>query len=425
MNRIKQALPKGRIWSIIGLLLALLIFFVGLDLLSDAFELLGEGAAEALLAATANPIVGVFTGILATTLLQSSSTTTSLTVALVAAGAIDTAAAIPVMLGANIGTSVTNSIVSLGHLNNREEFQRAFTGAMVLDYFNIIVVIIFLPIELTTRLLSWSATQLTNAFVGIGVIELFNPIDVVVEPIAEFIVDLTQETGWIVLAIAFAAIYFGIRSLVKVLRSLLDDDLESKIKKYLFKTPWQAMLFGLVITIAVQSSSITTSVIIPIIALAVVTAMQVLPYFLGANIGTSTTALIAATALASDGDPAGVASLNVAFVHLVLEFFAIALLFPIMKIRQIPVWLAERTAGFFTQGRFFAIGYVAFLFYLLPLSGVWLTGDLEVADFYEPVVPQEVQELEAGEVAAEEVEEVEEVTDADDVDSDSENGEEG
>jgi sodium-dependent phosphate cotransporter len=131
MNRISQALPQGRIWKIIGLILALLIFFVSLELLGDAFQLLGEGVAEGLLAATSNPIVGLFTGILATTLLQSSSTTTSLTVALVASGNIDTTAAIPVMLGANIGTSVTNTIVALGHVNNREEFQRAFTGSLI------------------------------------------------------------------------------------------------------------------------------------------------------------------------------------------------------------------------------------------------------------------------------------------------------
>ncbi|WP_416676339.1 hypothetical protein [Egbenema bharatensis] len=165
----------------------------------------------------------------------------------------------------------------------------------------------------------------------------------------------------------------------------------------------------------------------PLIALAVVTAAQSLPYFVGANIGTSTTAIIAATALASDGDPAGVAALNLAFVHLILEFFAIAILFPIRQIRHFPVWLAEHTAGWFGQGRFFAFGYIALLFYLLPFGGVWLTGDLEIADFYEPVVPQEVQELEAGEADAEEVEEdVEGVADADDADdANGDNGDNG
>ncbi len=398
MNKISQALPQGKIWKVIGLLLSLLVFFVSLELLGDAFGLLGEGVAEGLLAATSNPITGLFTGILATTLLQSSSTTTSLTVALVASGNIGTTAAIPVMLGANIGTSVTNTIVALGHVNNQEEFQRAFTGSLVLDFFNIIAVLIFLPLELTTQILSWSATQLTNLLTGVGVIDLFSPLDLVVEPIAEFIVNLTQETGWIVLIIAFASLYFALRSLVKVLRSLLDDDLQGKIKKYLFKTPWQAMLFGLALTIAVQSSSITTSVLVPIIALGVVVAMQALPYFLGANIGTSTTALIAAMSLASDGSAEGIASLNVALVHMVFDIYAILLLFPLTQTRKVPVWLAERTGGWLSKGRILSIVYIALVFYLLPFAGVWATKDLEIGEFYEPVVPQEVEQLQAEDV---------------------------
>jgi len=257
MERLTRALPSGGIWNVAGLILALILFFTSLDLLGEGFDLLGDDAAEALLASTANPITGFFTGILATTLVQSSSTTTSLTVALVAAGTITPQAAIPVMLGANIGTSVTNTIVALGHFQNKEEFKRAFTGSMVLDYFNIIAAIIFLVIEIFTRLLSWSATGLTNVLVGAGAIELFSPLDYIVEPIAEFIVGLTQETGWIVLIIAFALLYFSLRGLVKALKAILDDDLQEKVKKYLFGSWWQAMLFGLVITVAVQSSSIT------------------------------------------------------------------------------------------------------------------------------------------------------------------------
>ncbi|MBD0267947.1 MAG: hypothetical protein ICV77_06600 [Cyanobacteria bacterium Co-bin8] len=105
-------------------------------------------------------------------------------------------------------------------------------------------------------------------------------------------------------------LYFALRGMVKFLKAILDADLQEKVKKYLFGSPWKAMAFGLVITIAVQSSSITTSVIIPLIALGVVVALQALPYFLGANIGTSTTALIAALALSSDGNTEGVAALR-------------------------------------------------------------------------------------------------------------------
>jgi len=399
MERLTQYLPKGRIWSFVGLVLALLLFFTSLELLQEGFQLMGEGAAETLLATTRNPITGFFVGILATSLLQSSSTTTTLTVGLVAAGTINAAAAIPVMLGANIGTSVTNTIVSLGHVNNREEFQRAFTGSLVLDYFNIVAAVIFLILEIFFNVLSWPATQLTNVLTGIGAINLFDPIDIIVEPIAEFIIGVTQETGWIVLILAIALLYVSIRSLVKALTGVLDQDLEQKVKKYLFGSPWVAMLFGLAITIAVQSSSITTSVIVPLLALGILVAMQALPYFLGANIGTSTTALIAALALATDGDAEGTASLMVALVHMVFDIFAIILLFTIPKIRAFPVKLAERTVGWFTKGRVAAIAYIGIVFYLLPLGVIWFTRDLDMLAFYEPTVPQQVKALKEGQTS--------------------------
>lgn len=154
------------------------------------------------------------------------------------------------------------------------------------------------------------------------------------------------------------------------------------------------MLFGLIITIAVQSSSITTSVIVPIIALGVIVAMQALPYFLGANIGTSTTAMIAALSLASDGDAEGIGSLLVASVHMVYDIIAIILLFPIAKVRKIPVWLATKSGEFVTKGRLITIAYIALLFYLIPFGGIWLTQDWAVAQFYEPTVPQEVEQAE-------------------------------
>ncbi len=393
MKRLTQALPQGGTRNVLGLLIALILFFTSLDLLGEAFQLMGENAAETLLATTANPITGFLVGILATTLVQSSSTTTSLTVALVASGTLTAVAAIPIMLGANIGTSVTNTIVALGHFKNRDEFKRAFKGSMVLDFFNIIAALIFLPLELFTRILSWSATQLTNLLTGAGAVDLFSPIDYIVEPIANFIVGLTQETGWIVLIIAFGLLYFSLQGLVKALKAILNEDLEAKVKKYLFGSWWQALLFGLAITIAVQSSSITTSVIVPIIALGVVAAVQALPYFLGANIGTSTTALLAALSLASNANPEGTASLMVALVHMVFDIYAIILLFPIRKIREIPIWLAEKSGEFVTKGRVAAIAYIAIIFYGLPFAGIWLTRDWDVATFYEPAVPQEVETL--------------------------------
>jgi len=99
-----------------------------------------------------NPIAGLCIGILATVLLQSSSTTTSITVGLVS-DILEVKLAIFVIMGANIGTSVTNTIVSMGHLGDGDELERAFAGATVHDMFNFGAVLILLPLEAITGFL--------------------------------------------------------------------------------------------------------------------------------------------------------------------------------------------------------------------------------------------------------------------------------
>ena len=97
---------------------------------------------------TSNPFAGLLIGIVATSLIQSSSTTTSIVVGLVAGGAVNLESAVPIVMGANIGTTITNTLVSFGHITNRIEFKRAFSASVVHDFFNIMAVAIVFPIEM-------------------------------------------------------------------------------------------------------------------------------------------------------------------------------------------------------------------------------------------------------------------------------------
>ena len=98
-----------------------------------------------------NPIVGLMIGILFTVLVQSSSTCTSVIVSLVAAGGLSVKTAVPMVMGANIGTSMTSTLVSLTQVTDVEQFERAFAAATVHDCFNWCSVIVCLILELTTR----------------------------------------------------------------------------------------------------------------------------------------------------------------------------------------------------------------------------------------------------------------------------------
>ncbi len=81
----------------------------------------------------------------------------------------------------------------------------------------------------------------------------------------------------------------------------------------------------------------------------------------------------------------------VAMVHMVFDIFAILVLFPIAYVRRGIVSFAGRSGEWVTKGRAAAIAYVAILFYALPFGVIWLTQDWEVAQFYQPTVPQEVE----------------------------------
>lgn len=106
------------------LVAVMFVFLVSLNLMSGGFKLLGKDIAEQIITITSNPFVGLFVGLLATALVQSSSTTTSMIVAIVASGSLTLQNAIPMIMGANIGTSVTSTIVALGHIPKKANFKR-------------------------------------------------------------------------------------------------------------------------------------------------------------------------------------------------------------------------------------------------------------------------------------------------------------
>ena len=366
------------LYQVAALFAVLLVFFVSLELMGDSFKLMGKGFAETLLRTTSNPFVGLFIGILATSLVQSSSTVTSLAVGMVAGGGLTVAGAIPIVMGANIGTSVTNTIVSLGHITRKDEFRRAMAGATVHDFFNLLVVLIFFPLELTTHFLSYSALWLSEGLAGIGGATFLSPVKVITDPIAEWVIDVAGENGIIVLIIGVVGLFVALRYLVVLLKALMLGRSEQLIHKYLFGAPMVALLFGTLVTVMVQSSSITTSITVPLVGAGIVTVAQIFPFVLGANIGTTITALLAALVLAAGGEQAGIYALEVAFVHLCFNLYGVALFLPFRRLRAIPIWLSERLGALSVKNRGYAFAYIGTVFFLIPLLVILLTRNIEV-----------------------------------------------
>jgi sodium-dependent phosphate cotransporter len=357
--------------KIFGVIAALYMFLVGINGMSSAIKHMGAGVAESIFTATSNPFVALFIGVFATVLFQSSSTTTSLIVGMVSSGALGISGAIPMIMGANIGTTVTNTIVSVGHINKGSEFKRAFAASTVHDFFNILAVLIIFPLEITfhfiEKLARASAEVLFGTMLNVDVLQAKSPIKIAVKSGAKFIESFTFDNDIFYLVISVLITFICLVSIVKLLRSLVLEKIEAFFDQYIFKTALRAIGFGIILTIMVQSSSITTSLVVPLAGAGVLTLKKIFPFTLGANIGTTVTALLAALT-------GTVAALVAAISHLLFNIFGIAVIYGIPQLRAIPLFLAEKISELAVKNKFIPIIYLLIVFGAIPLSIILLTS---------------------------------------------------
>uniref|UniRef100_A0A6Q2Y6U5 Sodium-dependent phosphate transport protein 2A n=1 Tax=Esox lucius TaxID=8010 RepID=A0A6Q2Y6U5_ESOLU len=462
---------KGRVLFInlskIPLLLLLLFFFVcSLDTLSSAFQLAGGKVAGDIFkdnVVLSNPVAGLVVGILVTVLVQSSSTSTSIIVSLVSSGLLEVRSAVPIIMGSNIGTSVTNTIVALMQAGERNEFKRAFAGATIHDCFNWLSVLVLLPLEVATGLMTRLAKVIVSSFniqSGEDAPELLK---VITEPVTKLIIqldkrvitsiamgdesmrnrslvkhwchsdlvtssgnvsiigpvncssthpcwqegDITWTTqnltseinfqkcehlfvdahlsdltvGLILLAGSLALLCTCLVLLVKLLNSLLQGQVAKVIQKVIntdlpypfgWLAGYLAMFVGAGMTFVVQSSSVFTSALTPLIGIGVISLERAYPLTLGSNIGTTTTALLAA--LASPGDKLE-AAIQIALCHFFFNILGILLWYPI-PVTRLPVRMARALGERTSKYRWFAVLYLLVCFLLLPslVLGLSLAG---------------------------------------------------
>ncbi|MEZ5247630.1 MAG: Na/Pi symporter [Acidimicrobiales bacterium] len=369
-NPVEREMPAGV--QAMFVLTLIYVFLVGVSLLESGVKVMGADTQERLFQGVSNPFAGLFVGILGTVLVQSSSASTSVIVGIVASGALGVDDAVPMIMGANIGTTVTNTLVSLGSARQSEEFKRAFAAATVHDFFNLIAVAILLPLELVTGWLSRSAEWISEQLVGSAGVEYNSPIKRWVKEPVGWIEDLvgdfgveTTALGTIMVLIGLVIVLLALTFITRNMRRLVADRIERSLNAMLGKGGGTvAILLGLVITVAVQSSSITTSIMVPLAAAGVVSIHNIYPVTLGANVGTTITALLAALAAANAN------ALTVGLVHTLFNVTAIIILYPVPKIRKIPIRLAQGLAEIAVARQALAIGYVVTVFIVIPLVGV-------------------------------------------------------
>ena len=366
-------------------LLALFVLFLGaIHGLGEGFQGLGAGLLDRFFEASRNPFVGLLIGMLATTLVQSSSVTSSLIVGLVAApeSPLPFESAIPMVMGANVGTTVTNTFAALGHLGNRDELRRAFSVATCHDMFNLLAVVVLLPVELATGALARASgliADLFGGFAGFGfdyVSPLKTFIQLVPAPIewAAARITASGQAAAAILVVASAALLVAaLGLLVRTLKGLASGRAEASVHRILGRSAVAAMAVGAVATVLVQSSSVTTSMLIPLAGAGLLLLDDAFPVTLGANVGTTVTAFLAALAVSGPNSHWG---FQLAVVHLLFNLVGIGFIYPVRRIREIPLAAARRLARLAVRNRAAAVAYVLGVFYGLPALFVVISRSL-------------------------------------------------
>lgn len=362
-------------WANLAFMLYLLL--VAVSVVSGGFKLSVGEQAKTLFEFASHPIAGLMIGLVATSLIQSSSTVTSIIVGLVAGG-LPVETAIPMVMGANIGTTLTNTLVSLGHARCKDEFRRAFASATVHDFFNLLAVSIFLPLEMMFGLLDKVSSWLVSPLMKTGDLSM-NGMDFMkaltspgVDLIKMPLEGMSNTTaGAIMIAVGIGLIFLSITAMGKLMRTLMVGRARDMLQNAIGRGPLHGIASGTVVTVLVQSSSTTTSLMVPLVGTGVLKVRDVYPFTLGANIGTCITALLAATAVTG---PYAVFALQIALVHLSFNVLATILIFGVPFLRELPLKGAFFLGELGTKSKAAVAGYITLVFVAIPSAILALTA---------------------------------------------------
>src|SRR5690625_3593524 len=354
---------------------AVYVLITAVSLIGSGFGTATGGRAEELFSFAQNPVIGLVSGIVATVLTQSSSTTTSIVVGMVAGG-LPLATAVPILTGANVGTTMTSTLVSLGAAGDRNQFRRAFSAASVHDMYNLLSVAIFFPLEwafgILDRIGTWFAGLTTGSDGGM-IATIFTAFGNVVTAITDPGANLIEAgamavlppvgAGIAMIVIGVALILLVIKFISSMLKILLVGNVEKTFHKAIGRGPLSGIFSGLLITVMVQSSTTTTSLAVPLAASGKFSLWQLYPFTVGANIGTTMTAVIAAFGFSGFE---ATAAMTAAAVHLFYNLLAALVIFGIPFLRPLPVMGASWLGNLGAKNKLYVLAWLGGVFVVIP-----------------------------------------------------------
>ncbi|OQS05850.1 sodium-dependent phosphate transporter [Thraustotheca clavata] len=381
-------LVKGM--HIVLFFLSLYLFMVSIRWLSDGFTLLVACQAKSVFDFSNNSICSLMIGVVAAALLHSQSTVVSITVASVGAGALSLRQAIPIVMGANLGTCVTCILVAFAQVHSRDQFERAMAAATVHDMYNLWSIVVLYPIEVVLHPLEKLGSAMTR---GSGKIAFSSPLDKIIDPFADHLVSLNRtivqnivaasgngttcnETkimlhgsmrnssmttaGTVTLVVGFICLILALVGMVYTMTRLFRNTTSSLLQRVLNFNAYVNILIGLIITMILHSSTAMTSTLTPLAGLNVITMDQLYPLILGSNIGTTASGLLAA--VVTGRKEAG----QVALANIWFNVFGILLFYVVPATRYPVVHCAQRIGKYSAQWPMVAIIFLLVTFALLP-----------------------------------------------------------
>ncbi len=311
------------IFDVLSLLGGLALFLYGMNVMGQALERSAGNRLEAMLGRlTTNKFAGLLTGLGVTAVIQSSSATTVMVVGFVNSGIMTLRQAIHVIMGANIGTTITAWLLSLGGISGDNLFLKLLK-----------------PMSFTPIL----------AIIGIALIMMAKS-------------NKKKDIGTVFLG--FAVLMFGMDAMSDAVSGL--SDLPAFRELFImFSNPILGVLVGALLTAIIQSSSASVGILQAFAATGQITYGAAIPIIMGQNIGTCITALLSCVGTTKNAKRA-------AFVHLSFNVIGTTIwltAFVIFKAVLAPVFLTEAAslAGIAVAHSVFNIACTAILF---PLSGV-------------------------------------------------------
>lgn len=358
-NEILDNKHKPLVSRFVLIIMSLALFLFALNLMVASLSDYASSFEESILSYALDPFIGLFIGLLFTAIIQSSSTTSTMVVAMVATGTISIEEAIPIIMGANIGTTLTSTIVALGFISDKRAFRKAVSAGVIHDFYNIILVLILFPLEYYYSFLSRLSIGINELIVGESVFNSGNEISKMMDfGVSKQIVGLINN-NLISLFLCFALLFVSIKLLTNVIKKTVIGDSKNRLRRFVFNKPFKSFGWGVLITSAIQSSSVSTSLLVPLVATEKIRLKNAFPFIIGANLGTTITALIAASFNSE-------VAMSIALAHLIFNLFGAILFMSISFIRSGLVNFIKKFSIVLTRKRVVGLAYIIITFFLLP-----------------------------------------------------------